>query len=105
MRLKRSAVQQKIDGTSSAGTKQHRSRHDEVLRQNDTATAELAEAKKAKDEIAKWLEEATKERDALRSEIGNSKHMLEMDKIWANVSGLRDEVAKKGFIVDGLGKT
>ena len=64
--------------------------------------AELAEAKKAKDEIAKRLEEVTKERDALRSEIGSSKHMLEMEKISAKLSGLSEEVAKKGSVVAGL---
>ena len=41
----------------------------------------------------------------MRSEIGNSKHMLEMEKISANVSGLREDVAKKGSVVDGSGRT
>ncbi|KAJ1405343.1 putative golgin subfamily A member 4-like [Sesbania bispinosa] len=57
-------------------------KRDEFGRQRDDAVRE-------KEEMAKQLEEAAKEREALRSEIGNSSHMLVtgMEKISAKVSG------------------
>ncbi|RDX58245.1 hypothetical protein CR513_62448, partial [Mucuna pruriens] len=56
-------------------------KRDEFGRQRDDAVRE-------KEETAKQLEETAKERDALRSEIGNSSHMLVtgMEKISAKVS-------------------
>lgn len=56
-------------------------KRDEFGRQRDDAVRE-------KEETAKQLEETGKERDALRSEIGNSSHMLVtgMEKISAKVS-------------------
>ncbi|XP_015957646.1 uncharacterized protein LOC107481836 [Arachis duranensis] len=65
---------------------------DEALRKNDAVSLELAESKKAKDEVAKQLEEVARERDSLRSEIGNSRHMLEtgMEKISAKVSSFKN---------------
>lgn len=79
---------------------------DEALREKEEASkslekasAELAEANRAKDEalrlkdeIGKQLEEAVKERDRLRSEIGNSTHMLVtgIEKISGKVSNFKN---------------
>ncbi|KAK9903844.1 hypothetical protein M0R45_000884 [Rubus argutus] len=78
---------------------------EELSRTNEKALAELAEANRAKDEalqqkdeIAKQLDDVVKERDVLRSEIGNSTHMLMsgIDKISGKVSNF------KNFAVGGL---
>lgn len=78
---------------------------EELSRTNEKALAELAEANRAKDEalqqkdeIAKQLDDVVKERDGLRSEIGNSTHMLMsgIDKISGKVSNF------KNFAVGGL---
>lgn len=78
---------------------------EELSRTNENASAELAEANRAKDEalqqkdeIAKQLDDVVKERDGLRSEIGNSTHMLMsgIDKISGKVSNF------KNFAVGGL---
>lgn len=78
---------------------------EELSRTNDKTSAELAEANRAKDEalqqkdeIAKQLDDVVKERDGLRSEIGNSTHMLMsgIDKISGKVSNF------KNFAVGGL---
>ncbi|XP_047161412.1 filament-like plant protein 3 [Vigna umbellata] len=63
-------------------------KRDEFGRQRDDAVREKEETAKQLEENKKQLEETTKERDALRSEIGNSSHMLVtgMEKISAKVS-------------------
>jgi len=63
-------------------------KRDEFGRLRDDAVREKEETAKQLEENKKQLEETAKERDALRSEIGNSSHMLVtgMDKISAKVS-------------------
>lgn len=78
---------------------------EEASKTNEKVSAELAESNRAKDEalqqrdeIAKQLDEVVKERDGLRSDIGNSTHMLMsgIDKISGKVSNF------KNFGVGGL---
>ncbi|CAL8994117.1 unnamed protein product [Prunus brigantina] len=78
---------------------------EEASKTNEKVSAELAEWNRAKDEalqqrdeIAKQLDEVVKERDGLRSDIGNSTHMLMsgIDKISGKVSNF------KNFGVGGL---
>lgn len=63
-------------------------KRDDFGRQRDDAVREKEETAKRLEETTKHLEETAKERDALRSEIGNSSHMLVtgMEKISAKVS-------------------
>ncbi|PON40920.1 paramyosin [Parasponia andersonii] len=79
---------------------------DEALREKEEASgnyekvaAELAEVSRARDEaskqvgeISRQLDEAVKERDGLRSEIGNSTHMLVtgIEKISGKVSSFKN---------------
>ncbi|XP_061365729.1 uncharacterized protein LOC133309005 [Gastrolobium bilobum] len=60
----------------------------EAIRKRDEFGRQRDDVVREKEEVAKQLEEAAKERDALRSEIGNSSHMLVtgMEKISAKVS-------------------
>ncbi|XP_059447567.1 uncharacterized protein LOC132178984 [Corylus avellana] len=75
---------------------------EEALRLSEKVSAELAEANTARDEaskhrdeIVRQLDEAMKERDGLRSEIGNSNHMLVtgMEKISGKVSTIKNFAA------------
>lgn len=75
---------------------------EEALRLSEKVSAELAEvntardeALKHRDEIARQLDEAVKERDGLRSEIGNSNHMLVtgIEKISGKVSNIKNFAA------------
>ncbi|CAJ1938206.1 unnamed protein product [Sphenostylis stenocarpa] len=61
---------------------------DDAFREKEETGKQLEEKAKQVEEKAKQLEETAKERDALRSEIGNSSHMLVtgMEKISAKVS-------------------
>lgn len=81
---------------------------EEALRLSEKVSAELDEASREKDEvskqrddIAKQFDEAVKDRDGLRSEIGNSNHMLMtgIDKISGKVSNI------KNFTAGGLPKS
>ncbi|GMN49063.1 hypothetical protein TIFTF001_018237 [Ficus carica] len=72
---------------------------EEVLGNYDEARAELAEVNRAKDEalkqvseVARQMDEAVKERDGLKSEIGNSTHMLVtgIEKISGKVSAFKN---------------
>lgn len=72
---------------------------EEVFGNYDKARAELAEVNRAKDEalkqvseVARQLDEAVKERDGLKSEIGNSTHMLVtgIEKISGKVSAFKN---------------
>ncbi|TKY60221.1 myosin-10 isoform X1 [Spatholobus suberectus] len=60
----------------------------EAIKKRDDFGRQRDDAVREKEEAAKQLEETAKERDALRSEIGNSSHMLVtgMEKISAKVS-------------------
>ncbi|XP_027364309.1 myosin-10 [Abrus precatorius] len=60
----------------------------EAIKKRDEFGRQRDDALREKEETAKQLEETAKERDALRSEIGNSSHMLVtgMEKISAKVS-------------------
>ncbi|XP_023925256.1 uncharacterized protein LOC112036659 [Quercus suber] len=68
---------------------------EEAARLNEKVTAELAEANKARDEVSKQIDELVKERDGLRSEIGNSNHMLAtgIEKISGKVSSFKNFAA------------
>ncbi|XP_057416776.1 uncharacterized protein LOC130711254 [Lotus japonicus] len=61
----------------------------EAIKKRDEFGRQRDDAVKEKEEVAKQVEEVVKERDALRSEIGNSSHMLVtgMEKISAKVNG------------------
>lgn len=61
----------------------------EAIRKRDDFGRQRDDAVREREETAKQLEETAKERDALRSEIGNSSHMLVtgVEKISAKVNG------------------
>ena len=71
---------------------------EEVSGKYDKVVAELGEVSRVRDEVSKQLDEMVKERDGLRSEIGNSTHMLVtgIEKISGKVSSF------KNFGVGGL---
>ncbi|KAJ7945468.1 paramyosin-like [Quillaja saponaria] len=81
---------------------------EEALKSNEKVLAELEETNRVKDqvseqrdEIAKQFDEVVKERDGLRSEIGQSTHMLVtgIEKISGKVSNF------KNFTANGLPKS
>jgi chromosome segregation ATPase len=75
---------------------------EEAMRLSEKVSAELAESNrvrdevsKERDEIAKQFDEVVKERDGLKSEVGNSSHMLVtgIEKISGKVSSFKNFAA------------